>query len=300
MFILIRSNIILVLELDFLLKLDNRFSEGKWLKEVVVEADRLGFYGFLMSDHYMWQTREARDITTLETWITLTYLAGVTDQIRLGTQFSPIPFRPPGIFAKMLSTLDVLSDGRVLLGVGAGWSEAEFKGFSQWGSPKFRVDKTIEGLELMLRLWTQDEVTFNGRYYKVERAVIEPKPVQKPNPLLFVSGRARSYRMLGLAGRSGDIFNVTSRTAMGEETGQEEVLKGRDFVYEVSRKANRSDKPAYAMSLRGDKYSPERYIESIESAIELDAKYLVTYFPRDHKYLEYVKNFATDIMPSFA
>jgi alkanesulfonate monooxygenase SsuD/methylene tetrahydromethanopterin reductase-like flavin-dependent oxidoreductase (luciferase family) len=285
--------------LDFLLKLDNRFNDGKWLREVVVEADKLSFYGFLMSDHYMWRTREPRDVTTLDTWIALTYLAGITDQIRIGTQFTPIPFRPPGMLAKMLSTLDILSDGRVLLGVGAGWSENEFKGFSKWGSPKVRVDKTIEGLELMLKLWTQEEVTFNGRYYQAERAIIEPKPVQKPFPLLFVSGRARSYRMLGLAGRRGDIFNVTSRTATGEETGLEEVLKGRDFVYEVARKENRSGKAVFAMSLRDDRYSPENYVKKIESAIELDAKYLVTYFPRDEKYLENMRNFATDVMPSF-
>jgi alkanesulfonate monooxygenase SsuD/methylene tetrahydromethanopterin reductase-like flavin-dependent oxidoreductase (luciferase family) len=285
--------------MDFLLKLDNRFSEGKWVEEVVVEADRLGFYGFLMSDHYMWQTREASDVTTLDTWVTLTYLAGKTEKIFLGTQFTPIPFRPPGIFAKMLSTLDVLSDGRVLIGVGAGWSEAEFKGYSQWGSPKVRVDKTIEGLDLMIKLWTEDEVTFDGRYYKAEGAVLEPKPIQKPYPLLFVSGRARSYRMLGLAGRRGDMFNVTSRTARGEETSQEEVLKNRDYVYDVAEKVGRPGKVAYAMSLRGNQYSPEIYSEKIEAAVELDAKYLVTYFPRDHKYLDYVRSFASEVMPSF-
>ncbi len=286
--------------MEFLLKLDNRFGEGKWVEEVAVEADRLGFYGFLMSDHYMWQTREPVDVTTLETWVTLTYLAGKTDRIRLGTQFSPIPFRPPGMFAKMLSTLDVLSGGRVLLGVGAGWSEAEFRGYSRWGSPKVRVDKTFEGLDLMLRLWTEDEVTFNGKYYQAERAVLEPKPVQKPHPTLFVSGRARSYRMLGLAGRLGDIFNVTSRTAQGEETSQAEVQESVDYVYEVARKAGRTGKPAYAMSLRGDRYTPETYAKGVESAIELDAKYLVTYFPRDEKYLDYMSNFAREVMPSFA
>jgi alkanesulfonate monooxygenase SsuD/methylene tetrahydromethanopterin reductase-like flavin-dependent oxidoreductase (luciferase family) len=283
----------------FLLKLDNRFSEGKWVEKVAVEADRLGFYGFLMSDHYMWQTREPVDVTTLETWVTLSYLAGKTDQIRLGTQFSPIPFRPPGIFAKMLSTLDVLSGGRVLLGVGAGWSEAEFHGYSKWGPPRVRVDRAIEGLELMIRLWTEDEVTFNGKYYHADRAVLEPKPVQKPYPTLFVSGRARSYRMLGLAGRYGDFFNVTSRTAEGEETSESEVQKGRDYVYSVARKAGRSGKAAYAVDLRGSRYTAEVYTKIIESAIQSDAKYMITYFPRDENYLDYVKSFAREVMPSF-
>jgi alkanesulfonate monooxygenase SsuD/methylene tetrahydromethanopterin reductase-like flavin-dependent oxidoreductase (luciferase family) len=283
----------------FLLKLDNRFADGKWVEKVVVEADRLGFFGFLMSDHYMWQTRESIDVTTLETWITLTYLAGKTEQIRLGTHFSPIPFRPPGMFAKMVSTLDVLSDGRVLLGVGAGWSEAEFKGYSHWGSPKVRVDKTIEGLDLMLRLFTEDEVTFDGKYYQAERAILEPKPIQKPYPTLFVSGRARSYRMLGLAGRLGDIFNVTLRTAKGEETSPAEVKKGIDYVYRIAKKSGLTKKPAYSMSIRENQYTPEKYKKSIESAIEQNATYLATYFPRDENYLEYMRNFAKEVMPSF-
>lgn len=287
------------IRLKFLLKLDNRFSNGKFVKDVVVEADKLGFYGFLMSDHYMWQTREPNDVTTLETWVTLTYLAGKTEHIRLGTQFTPLPFRPPAIFAKMISTLDVLSQGRVILGVGAGWSQAEFEGYSEWNPPKIRVDMTKEGLELMLRLWTEEEVTFKGKYYKAERAVLEPKPVQKPYPMLFVSGRARSYRMLRLAGRYGDIFNVASRTAKGEEVGEEEVLKGRDYVFEAARKSNRDGMVAYAMSLRRNQYTSSQYAEDIESSIEKGASYLVTYFPRDKNYIEHMKNFSEAVMPSF-
>lgn len=285
--------------MEFFLKLDNRFSDGMFVKDVVVEADRLGFHAFLMSDHYMWQTREPKDVTTLETWVTLTYLAGITEQIRLGTQFTPIPFRHPAMLAKTLATLDVLSNGRVILGVGAGWSQAEFEGYSEWGSPKVRVDKTKEGLELMLRLWTEGEVTFQGKYYRAERAVLEPKPVQKPYPTLFVSGRARSYRMLRLAGKYGDLFNVTSRTAEGEEVGQEEVLKGRDYVFETARKAGREDKVAYAMSLRRSRYDPKNYADDIESALGMGVKCLITYFPRDGDYFEYMRNFAKEIMPSY-
>jgi alkanesulfonate monooxygenase SsuD/methylene tetrahydromethanopterin reductase-like flavin-dependent oxidoreductase (luciferase family) len=229
----------------------------------------------------------------------LTYLAAITEKIYLGTQFTPIPFRPPTILAKMLSTLDVLSNGRVLLGVGAGWSQAEFEGYSEWNKPKVRVDKTEEGLELILKLWTEDEVTFNGKYYQALRAVLEPKPVQKPYPKLFISGRPRSYRMLRLAGKYADIFNVAPRTAKGEEVRREEILKSRDAVLEVAGRANRIDKIAYAVSLRGTQYDPRNYFLGIESAIELGAKFLVTYFPRDKDYLKNMKNFADEVMPSF-
>ena len=105
--------------------------------------------------------------------------------------------------------------------------------------------------------------------------------------------------MLGLAGRVGDIFNVTSRTAKGEETNQTEVLKGRDYVYGVAKRTGRKTKPAYAMSLRGDRYTPEAYAKQIESSIESDAKYLVTYFLRDENYIDNMRNFAREVMPSF-
>jgi alkanesulfonate monooxygenase SsuD/methylene tetrahydromethanopterin reductase-like flavin-dependent oxidoreductase (luciferase family) len=288
-----------VLKLDFFLKLDNRFGDGKWVEKVVVEADKLGFDGFLMSDHYMWQTREPVDVTTLETWITLTYLAAKTNHIHLGTQFSPIPFRPPGVFAKMLSTLDILSNGRIILGVGAGWSEAEFKGYSHWGSSKERVDRTLESLDLMLKLWKEPEVTFKGKYYTAERAVLEPKPVQKPYPTLFVSGRAQSYRMLGLAGRLGDIFNVNPRTARGEVASQSEVLEGKDYVYDVAKKAGRPIKPAYTIDVRSNQYNSTEYMKKVESVIALGAKYVVTYFPRDKKYVDYLREFSREVIPSF-
>ena len=85
--------------------------------------------------------------STLDTWISLAYLASKTENIRLGTLVTPIPFRSPSILAKMISTLDTISQGRVVLGVGAGWSQAEFEGYSEWNEPKIRVDKTEEGLE---------------------------------------------------------------------------------------------------------------------------------------------------------
>ena len=284
--------------MKFFLKLDNRFRDGKFVEDVAVEGDRLGFYGFLMSDHYMWQTRMPNDIFTIDSWTTLTYLAAKTEHIKLGTQFSPIPRGNPAQFAKMLSTLDVLSNGRVQLGVGAGWSQNEFEGFSVWNEPKVRVDKTEEGLKLMLRLWTEDEVTFNGKYYYAERAMLEPKPVQKPYPALFISGRPRSNRMLRFAGRYGDLFNVAHGTAAGEDVSEEEILQGRDIVLEAARKANRHDKIAYVRELRATK-DLKGYSKVIELAIKLGAKYCISYFPRDGNYLEDMRRFAKEVMPSF-
>ncbi|MHA2255789.1 MAG: LLM class flavin-dependent oxidoreductase, partial [Candidatus Heimdallarchaeaceae archaeon] len=163
--------------------LGNWYNDFKSVSKMVLKADELGFEGALMPDHYMWGTMGGRmtrpdRFVTVDTWIALTYLAALTENIKLGTLVTPIPFRPPGIMAKMVSTLDVLSNGRVIFGVGAGWAQEEFDGYSEWNSPKVRVDKTEEGIELMTRLWTEDEVDFDGDYYKAIKAVIDPKTVQ--------------------------------------------------------------------------------------------------------------------------
>ncbi len=139
------------------------FANWKQVQTAAVEADQLGFWGFVLPDHYMWGADRGGN-STFETWTALTYLAAKTEKIRLGTLVTPIPFRPPGMLAKTVSTLDLLSNGRTILGVGAGWSQTEFEGYSEWNSNRIRVDKTREGLDLILKLWTQEEVDFKGKF----------------------------------------------------------------------------------------------------------------------------------------
>ncbi len=118
--------------------------------------------------------------STLDTWQMLTFLSAKTETIRLGTWVTPIPLRPPGLLAKTVSTLDLLSQGRILLGVGAGVTQRMFEAYAQWDPPSSRVEKTREGIELILRLWREKKVDYDGRYYKAKGAILEPKPVQKP------------------------------------------------------------------------------------------------------------------------
>ena len=98
--------------------LGNWSDSWKLIEQAVPLADELGFWGAVLPDHYMWGENRGGD-STLETWIALTYLAAKTEKIKLGTLVTPIPFRPPGILAKNVSTLDQLSSGRTVLGVGA-------------------------------------------------------------------------------------------------------------------------------------------------------------------------------------
>jgi alkanesulfonate monooxygenase SsuD/methylene tetrahydromethanopterin reductase-like flavin-dependent oxidoreductase (luciferase family) len=281
----------------FLAGLGNWYNELDIVKAAILEADTVGFDGALIPDHYMWGTREPSrrrpdDYVTLDSWVLLPFLAAQTEQIRLGTRVTPIPFRPPGILAKMVATLDILSKGRVILGVGAGWSKEEFDGYSEWNEPKIRVDKTIEGLELIVKLWTQDEVNFEGQFYRAKAAVLEPKPVQKPYPLLLFG--SSGDRMLRLAGKYGNIcFIPHAYTPEAYEEGKQKVLR-------VAEPLHRTDQLEFmAGAMSATPYDYKEYCYRVEAAIEVGASYFQTSFPRNESLVTSVRRFAQDIIPSF-
>jgi probable F420-dependent oxidoreductase len=120
----------------------------------------------------------------------LTYLAGVTSRIRLVPSVMIVPYRPPLLAAKILATLDVLSQGRLILGVGVGWMEEEFQAL---GAPPFadRGAATDEYLRAFKELWTSDNPSFAGKYCQFSDIQFLPKPVQKPHPPIWVGGHSR-------------------------------------------------------------------------------------------------------------
>jgi probable F420-dependent oxidoreductase len=165
------------------------------LEKMAVRADELGYDSFLVTDHFMLPDSNNH----IDVWSFLPYLAAKTQKIRLGTVVTPIPFRQPAILAKAISTVDNLSNGRVILGAGFGWFKPEFEGFSKWLEPKDRIAFTEEAIQLMTKLWTQkDPVNFDGKFVHAKGAVIEPKPVQKPHPPIWFGGHlSQSLRMAG-------------------------------------------------------------------------------------------------------
>jgi alkanesulfonate monooxygenase SsuD/methylene tetrahydromethanopterin reductase-like flavin-dependent oxidoreductase (luciferase family) len=277
----------------YLTGLGNLAESKEHIISSVTEADRLGFDGALMPDHYMWGQEIGHNMknpySTLETWTTLTYLAGKTERISLGTLVTPLGLRHPGILAKMLSTLDILSGGRVVLGVGAGWSEVEFKGYSEWLKTGDRVDKTSEALEVILRLWTEPSVTHIGEYYHLDGAVLEPKPIQRPHPrLLFGSQGAR---MLNITGKFGDICFIPPWA--GSKTS--EII---ETVKKAAESAGRSSRISFMLGeMDTQAYGPDQYFKRIEAAEKMGAKYYTVAFPKDDK--QSIKRFSEEVIPSF-
>jgi probable F420-dependent oxidoreductase len=148
-------------------------------------AEDLGFDSAMLIDHLL-VAPPAYRTTWLEPITLLAALAGVTRTISLGTLVLVLPFREPVQFAKQWATLDLLSGGRSILGVGVGWMEKEFEAV---GVPhRERGARMNELLELITALWTQDGVTYEGRYYRVTDLELDPKPAQRPHPPIWIGG----------------------------------------------------------------------------------------------------------------
>jgi probable F420-dependent oxidoreductase len=153
-------------------------------------AEDLGFETAMLIDHLL-VAPPAYSTTWLEPVSLLSALAGVTRTIRLGTMVLVLPFRDPVAFAKEWATLDVLSGGRSILGVGVGWNEDEFAALRiPFREPGRRMN---EMLEAVTALWAGDSVTFEGRFYAFRDLTIEPKPVQRPHPPIWIGGGSQPF-----------------------------------------------------------------------------------------------------------
>ena len=173
-------------------------------------AEAAGFETLLRSDHYDSFPGEGGRPTT-DAWTVLAGLARETQTIRLGALVSPVTFRHPGTLAKIVATVDEMSGGRVEVGLGAGWNEAEH---AHHGLPfppiEVRAEMLEEQLTILRGLWQgPDGWSFEGRHYQVPGSLFRPRPVQQPAPPLIVGGEG-SPRSMRIAVAHADEFNVTS------------------------------------------------------------------------------------------
>lgn len=206
-------------------------------------AEKLGFDSLWVSDHVLVPRSLSSkypyspdgsfpvppDLPFLEPLAVLLFAAGVTQRAKLGTTILVIPMRNPIVTAKMLSTLDVVSNGRLICGVGAGWMEEEFQAL---GVPfEKRGARTSEYIRLYKALWTEDNPSFLGKYWQIENVGFSPKGVQKPHPPIWVGGHGKPA--LRRAGRLADAWHAIGLPADRVRADYEEVLRhakeaGRD------------------------------------------------------------------------
>ena len=195
------------------------------LRRVWLEADRLGYYAASLYD--------LLNSSTLECWTTLSALAEVSERIRLVPLVLANGYRHPAVLARMASTLDVISGGRVELGIGAGGDGTDHRSSGlPFPKARVRVEMLEEAVDLITALWSGRRVSFEGRYYRLDGAVCDPVPVQTPRPPVLIGGHGERYLMRALA-RHGDIANMRFDMDLGQHD------RARRIIEEHCREAGR-------------------------------------------------------------
>ena len=162
----------------------------KWNAAVRIaqRAEELGFDSICVYDHFHNVPRPAHE-AVFECWTVMAAISQLTTKIRLGQMVGCNLYRPPALLAKITSTLDVISGGRVDWGIGAGWYENECRGYGYpFPVPKERIAMLRESVEIVKSMWSQEETTYDGKHYQLVRANCDPKPLQSPRPPIWIGG----------------------------------------------------------------------------------------------------------------
>ncbi|MFZ1122753.1 MAG: TIGR03560 family F420-dependent LLM class oxidoreductase [Candidatus Binataceae bacterium] len=168
-------------------------------------AERLGYHSFWLVDHF-W-TLGMPDVDLLEAVTMMSAIAARTERVRIGTLVLCNSFRNPALLAKSLTTIDHISNGRLEVGLGAGWMEQEYRANGyEFPSVGTRLRQLEEGLQILKAMFTENRATFKGRYYTVTDAPNNPKPVQKPHPPIMIGGAGEKV-MLRLVAKYADRWN---------------------------------------------------------------------------------------------
>ena len=290
-----------------------------------MECEEHGFDFVWIADHFQ-DTSPSKPY--LEGWTTLSALAAETSRIRLNTVVVNNQFRYPSLLAKMSSTLDIISRGRLNLGIGAGWYSEECTSFGvPFPRPVERIERLEETFEIIKRLWSMDTVTFNGKYYSLKDAVMNPKPIQKPHPPLWTGIMHGKHRMLKVIAEHADVWTISGlylptpkelqemRTTLGEvcrmvgrnpDQIQQALGVGCVIAEDESRLKEKMErfKP---LSINVKDYStkqvrlegtPRELIEKLMAYTNVGVTCFVMNFP-DIATLEPVRLFSEKVMPAF-
>jgi F420-dependent oxidoreductase-like protein len=228
-------------------------------------AERLGFEGLFRSDHYF-SARGVSGVGATDAWTVLGALAERTTTLRLGTLVSPVTFRPPAVLAKAALTVDLISDGRVELGIGAGWWEEEH---TRFGIPFHEVATRWELLEeqvpIVDGLLRDQPFEFHGKHYRLDGADPAPSPVQRPRPPLILGGTTVGPRMQALVGEYADEFNTVGGTP---DRVAARFARARDGVERAGRDPSMLTTSLMTWMFIGR--TEEEYLERLRRAHALD------------------------------
>ena len=199
-------------------------------------ADTHGFYSVSINDHFF-SPLGAPQTPQLECYATLSAIAAVTKNVRLAPAVTAMSFRSPAMLAKMTATLDHISNGRFIFGVGSGWQRSEYDAHGYPYPPNVeRLEQLSDALKLIKAMWTQEEPTYHGRYFSVEKAYNHPRPVQKPHPPIMVGGAGK--KLLQIVAAEAQIANLIPPIVNGKDFVQDPAAAVRFDKAELKRRIN--------------------------------------------------------------
>ena len=196
------------MEVKFGIQIGAQFGfDYKTVEKIALAAEKVGYDSVWSSDHFFLD-EESLDRNCMEVWTLLAALAAKTEKIRLGTLVTCNSYRYPAVLAKIAATVDMISNGRLFFGFGAGWKEIEYNAYGiPFPSLKERMDMMEEAIQIIKLLWTEPKANYEGRYYKIKDALSAPKPVQKPMPPILIGGDGEK-RTLKIVAKYADYCNL--------------------------------------------------------------------------------------------
>jgi F420-dependent oxidoreductase-like protein len=293
----------------------------KWAKSVEVAklAEQLGYDSLWVYDHFHNVPVPANE-AVFECWTVMAAISQVTSRIRLGQMVGCNSYRNPGLLAKITSTVDVISGGRLDWGIGAGWYGQEYAGYGyDFPAPKVRIAMLRESVEIVKRMWSEPSVTYQGQHYQLTDAQCDPKPLQQPHPPIWIGGGGEQLTLRVVA-RHATHSNFGGKPA--EWARKAEILKehcaavGRDFdeitktwspeVFirsteaEVNAAGSRSfiGEPVESWTAGNLVGTPEQVAEKVAQYMALGCGGFVPWCS-DYPDTESMELFATQVMPNF-
>jgi F420-dependent oxidoreductase-like protein len=258
-------------------------------------ADDLGYDSAFVFDHFM-PIREDPNGPCFEGWTLLAGLAPQTQRLKVGVLVTGNTYRTPGVLAKMAATVDHISNGRLIFGIGAGWFELEH---TAYGIPFYtaggRARRLVEAVEVIKMLFTQQKSTYNGKYYTLEDAPFQPRTVQKPHPPILIGGMGPKV-IQPLAARHADIWHFFVR-----EGGAEEAKKACEQFDAICRKVGRDPtKVQKSITLRPPQLGgpPKEVRQQVQSFVDAGVSYFIIGLPPPYD-RQVIRRFAKEVMPAF-
>jgi F420-dependent oxidoreductase-like protein len=295
------------------------------LRRVWVEADRLGFHSGWLFDHFFeLPIFGSSHEPCLESWTVLSTLSSQTKSLRLGVTVLSVSYRNPAVLAKMSSTLDVISEGRLELGIGAGWAKNEHEAYGiSFGKPRERVERLEEAVTIIKKMWTEENSSYQGKHYSINGAVCEPKPVQKPRPPIWIGGGGEKLTLKAVAKHAdgcnfiglsleeyrhkievlnGHCNSVGRSISSMRKSWQGSVIIGRN-VAEVKNKVQSAVKSGSVSSTDLESHNvigtPDQCIQRIREYVDIGVDRFMLSFPESATDLSGLRLFGEKVLPSF-